>query len=210
MFVLDASVKPIEGPENWQAKLDFLQAIVEKLDIGTKAINVGLVTFSVTTRAEFFLYQYVSRDEVNQAISTVTQLSSGTNLSAGLKSMRQTLFRQRSGNRKDSPDIAVIVSDSKPTLPVDNYQMEANLAEESGIHLVAVGITKAVEKSYIDDLSSEPSGSFRVDKHSDLTSIVDDVIRVIRGFTTEVCPSEASKGIPTILFPTGSNSIVNY
>ena len=210
MFVLDASVKPIEGPENWQAKLDFLQAIVEKLDIGTKAINVGLVTFSVTTRAEFFLYQYVSRDEVNQAISTVTQLSSGTNLSAGLKSMRQTLFRQRSGNRKDSPDIAVIVSDSKPTLPVDNYQMEANLAEESSIHLVAVGITKAVEKSYIDDLSSEPSGSFRVDKHSDLTSIVDDVIRVIRGFTTEVCPSEASKGIPTILFPTGSNSIVNY
>ena len=192
--MLDASIRSVGDAENWQAKLDFLQDIVEKLDIGASAINVGLVTFSADARAEFFLYQYVNRDEVKQAISTVTLSANGTNMAAGLKVMRQSLFRQRSGNRKDSPDIAIIITDSKPTILVSKYQMEANLAEGNGIHLVAVGITNAADKTYVQNLASDPSASFHVNHHSDLPSIVDEIVVEIHGSVRQVCPSATSKG----------------
>ena len=197
VFVLDASVRSVSDATNWQTKLDFLQDIVEQLDIGTNAINIGLVTFSADARAEFFLYQYVNRDEVNQAISTVTLSANGTNMAAAIKVMRQSLFRQRSGNRKNSPDVAIIITDSKPTLLANKYQIEANMAEAMGIHLVAVGITKAVGQTYIDNLATDASSSFHVDHYSDLTSIVGNIVHEIHGSAREVCPSVVSKGMST-------------
>ena len=199
VFVLDASIRSVDDAVNWQTKLDFLQDVVEKLDIGVTAINVGLVTFSDNARAEFFLYQYVNREDLNGAISTVMQSANGTNMAAGLKFMRQSLFRQRAGNRKDSPDVAIIITDSKPTSLVTTYKKEANLAEAQGIYLVAVGITKAVDKTYVDNLASDASASFRVNEYSELTSIVDDIVREIHDSATEVCPNATMKGKSTFL-----------
>ena len=71
------------------------------------------------------------------------------------------------------------------------------MAEAMGIHLVAVGITKAVDLTYIDNLATDASASFHVNHYSDLTSIVGNIVHEIHGSAREVCPSVVSKGMFT-------------
>ena len=175
------------GAAEWRATVAFVQAVIERLDVGLTGVNVGVVKYSSLARVEFYLYEYVTHGELQQAVGRITQTDAGANVAAGLRVARQQLYRQRAGNRPEAPDVMVVVTDDA-TADAARARREANLAAAQGVRLVAVGVGSRVSVAELRELASDPEAVFHVDTHHMLRAVVDRVVADVMAGVDEICP----------------------
>ncbi|XP_055087245.1 matrilin-3-like [Periophthalmus magnuspinnatus] len=141
VFIIDSS-RSVRPSEFEKAK-EFLQDMVDSLDIGLASTRVGLVNYASTVKIEFLLKTYSDKTALKKALSRVDPLASGTMTGQAIKMTMEQVFTTEAGARMTSKDIAkvaIIVTDGHPQ---DNVQEVSEAARASGIEIYAVGVGRA-------------------------------------------------------------------
>ncbi|XP_042357107.1 matrilin-3-like [Plectropomus leopardus] len=141
VFIIDSSrsVRPAE----FEKAKEFLQDMVESLEIGSDATRVGLVNYASTVQIEFLLKTYFSKSSLKQALARVEPLASGTMTGMAIKTAMEKAFTAEAGARTSSMNIAkvaIIVTDGRPQ---DKVEDVSAAARASGIEIYAVGVDRA-------------------------------------------------------------------
>ncbi|XP_076605426.1 uncharacterized protein LOC143332062 isoform X6 [Chaetodon auriga] len=141
VFIIDSSrsVRPAE----FEKAKEFLQDMVDSLEIGSDATRVGLVNYASTVQIEFLLKTYFDKSSLKQALARVEPLASGTMTGMAIKTAMEKAFTAEAGARASSVNIAkvaIIVTDGRPQ---DKVEDVSAAARASGIEIYAVGVDRA-------------------------------------------------------------------
>ncbi|KAM7403993.1 hypothetical protein PAMA_004420 [Pampus argenteus] len=141
VFIIDSSrsVRPAE----FEKAKEFLQDMVDSLEVGSDATRVGLVNYASTVQIEFLLKTYFDKFALKQALARVEPLSSGTMTGMAIKTAMEKAFTADAGARSSSTSIskvAIIVTDGRPQ---DKVEDVSAAARASGIEIYAVGVDRA-------------------------------------------------------------------
>ncbi|XP_019110267.1 matrilin-3 isoform X3 [Larimichthys crocea] len=141
VFIIDSSrsVRPAE----FEKAKEFLQDMVDSLEIGSDSTRVGLVNYASTVQIEFLLKTYFDKSALKQALARVEPLASGTMTGMAIKTAMEKAFTSEAGARASSSNIAkvaIIVTDGRPQ---DKVEDVSAAARTSGIEIYAVGVDRA-------------------------------------------------------------------
>uniref|UniRef100_H2LCI0 Matrilin 2 n=1 Tax=Oryzias latipes TaxID=8090 RepID=H2LCI0_ORYLA len=127
VFVIDGS-KSL-GPANFELVKQFVNSIVDSLDISRTGTHVGLIQYST---------KYMGR---------------GSRTGSALRHMFESSFSSREGGRPNTQQVTIVFTDGRSQDDVSEW---ASKAKSSGITIYALGIGKAIEQE-LREIASEPN-----------------------------------------------------
>ena len=170
VFVVDASGSI--GPANWEITIDVIQQLVNLLQIGPDAVQVGFVRFNETATTQFRLNQFRDAQSVNAAVSRVVYTGGMTNLAGGLRQARVDLFQEFNGDRPNAPNMVIVLTDGRPDTEISNTVREADLLKSAGADIITVGVTGNVDGPQLMQIASNPRATLFVNDFSRLQAEV--------------------------------------
>ncbi|XP_069807588.1 matrilin-4 isoform X3 [Dendropsophus ebraccatus] len=179
VFVIDGS-KSVR-PQNFELVKQFVNKIVDTLDVSAHGTHVGLVQYSSRVRTEFTLNQFKTAKDINNAVKNIDYMEKGTMTGLALKHMVEHSFSQQEGARPNVPKIGLVFTDGRSQ---DDISEWAKKAKEAGITMYAVGVGKAVEDE-LNEIASEP-----VNKHSFYTADFSTMNLIAEDLKLNICPEE--------------------
>jgi len=121
--------------------LGFASNIVRGLSISPDLVQIGVLTFSNSARARFYLNRYRNSADVIAAIKRLTiGLGSNTNLADTLRMARTQLFSSQNGARTGVPKILILITDGTADIEERRTIPEADATKAAGIQIFTVGI----------------------------------------------------------------------
>ncbi|KAL3856129.1 hypothetical protein ACJMK2_015322 [Sinanodonta woodiana] len=158
VFVIDSSSSIWEP--YFKQQLQFVQQMVKTFDVSQKKTRIGAINFSNRVVREFHLKTHDSKERVLSAISEVEYTAGdSTNTNEALMVLRTEYFTERSGDRSDVPNIAILLTDGESTLMAETVK-EANLNKETGLSMFAIGIGHNVNEEELTLIASAPKADF--------------------------------------------------
>uniref|UniRef100_A0A8C4TR27 Matrilin 4 n=1 Tax=Falco tinnunculus TaxID=100819 RepID=A0A8C4TR27_FALTI len=201
VMVIDGS-KSVR-PQNFELVKQFVNRIVDLLEVSPHGTRVGLVQYSSRVRTEFPLNKYHSADEIKKAVMEVEYMEKGTMTGLALKHMVEHSFSELEGARPLShniPRIGLVFTDGRSQ---DDISEWARRAKESGIIMFAVGVGKAVEEE-LRAIASEP-----VEQHFSYSADFTTMTHLVENFKLNICPEEG-KGKTEIRSPCECEALVQF
>ncbi|CAG2236186.1 COL6A [Mytilus edulis] len=199
---LCAADEPKPAPEDFGKLKSFMKKVISNFEIGTDKIQIGLVTFSNSSKTEFPLKAYSSSDELDKAIDGVHYTQGLTFTHLALEEVLKHGFTAQAGARDDVPRIVVIVTDGWSRDPT-NTLINAQKAKDAGIIMFSIGVGNYLDEDELKAMSSDPVEihSFMVEDYSALESIQNSV-------ASKVCTVNSSvRPVQPLIDPDRINSI---
>uniref|UniRef100_A0A8C1QP97 Matrilin 4 n=1 Tax=Cyprinus carpio TaxID=7962 RepID=A0A8C1QP97_CYPCA len=190
-------------PQNFELVKQFVNQVVDQLDVSPKGTRVGLVQYSSRVRTEFPLSMYQTKEEIKKAVMNVEYMEKGTMTGLALKHMVENSFSEADGARpaeKNIPRVGLVFTDGRSQ---DDIQEWAKKAKEAGITMYAVGVGKAVEDE-LREIASEP-----VEKHFFYTADFTAISQIAENLKLNVCAAE-SQGEIEVKDPCACESLVEF
>ncbi|CAM4548481.1 unnamed protein product [Lepidochelys kempii] len=201
VLVIDGS-KSVR-PQNFELVKQFVNQIVDFLDVSPHGTRVGLVQYSSRVRTEFPLNQYQTAEDIKKAVLKVEYMEKGTMTGLALKHMLEHSFSEAEGARplsQNIPRIGLVFTDGRSQ---DDISEWARKAKESGITMFAVGVGKAVEEE-LREIASEPAG-----QHFSYSADFSTVTQIADNLKVNICPEEG-KGETEIRSPCECEALVQF
>jgi len=155
-FIVDdsTSVEFVGGPDAWERDiLGFISALTRPFTVSQAHVRVGVVKFSTTAKLEITFNEYTNISDLLPAIRSTSYEGGGTNIADGLRTARlQLQFRP------NSPKIAILVTDGRPTLEQENTLIEATNLKNVGVEIFTVGIGNTDEEE-LQQIASSPDNT---------------------------------------------------
>ena len=154
-FVLDAS-----GSVHYDFELvqRLATRIVWGLNFVNSRVRVGIITYQETERVEFVLDQYVTKEEVINAIAfTHDPTIIGTNTADAIGTTRRDMFTAANGDRNGVDNVAIVISDGRSNINSANTIPEADDARNDGIRMIAVGVGSRFDRGEVVGIADSPS-----------------------------------------------------
>ena len=154
-FILDGSgsINHVDAG-NWQRLLEWIGQVISRLpEHGTQ---VGVVVFSTTAELRIKLNEHHTHASLINAINNLYYPSKHTNIADGLHIASTQLFNEQNGDRKNVPNVAVLIADGQSRLDVENTMPNARALHRAGIQIIAIGISNAISEDEIRAISSPP------------------------------------------------------
>ncbi|XP_042614888.1 matrilin-4-like isoform X13 [Cyprinus carpio] len=190
-------------PQNFELVKQFVNQVVDQLDVSPKGTRVGLIQYSSRVRTEFPLSMYQTKEEIKKAVMNVEYMEKGTMTGLALKHMVENSFSEADGARpaeKNIPRVGLVFTDGRSQ---DDIQEWAKKAKEAGITMYAVGVGKAVEDE-LREIASEP-----VEKHFFYTADFTAISQIAENLKLNVCAAE-SQGEIEVKDPCACESLVEF
>uniref|UniRef100_A0A8C9RF41 VWFA domain-containing protein n=1 Tax=Scleropages formosus TaxID=113540 RepID=A0A8C9RF41_SCLFO len=181
VFLLDGSDGTRSG---FPAMRDFVQRIVEKLNVDEGNDRVAVVQYSREPEAQFYLITHSRKDEVRDAIRNLRHKGGRPlNTGAALQFVRDNVFTASSGSRRVEgvPQILIVLSGGRSN---DNVDTPASALRDLGVLTFGIG-TRNSDARELQKISYEPSYAQSVSEFSDLPSIEQQL-----NFNLTVCHSD--------------------
>ncbi|XP_042688348.1 matrilin-4 [Centrocercus urophasianus] len=201
VMVIDGS-KSVR-PHNFELVKQFVNRIVDLLEVSPDGTRVGLVQYSSRVRTEFPLNKYHSAEEIKEAVMKMEYMEKGTMTGLALKHMVEHSFSELEGARPLSynvPRIGLVFTDGRSQ---DDISEWAQRAKESGIVMFAVGVGKAVEEE-LRAIASEP-----VEQHFSYSADFTTMTNLVENFKLNICPEEG-RGETEIRSPCECEALVQF
>ncbi len=131
VFVIDGS-KSL-GPANFELVKQFVNGIVDSLDISRTGTHVGLLQYSTKVRTEFTLGQYTTARGIKQAVSRMQYMGRGSMTGLALRHMFEFSFSAKEGARPNIPRVSIVFTDGRSQ---DDVSAWANKAKNSGTLII--------------------------------------------------------------------------
>uniref|UniRef100_A0A8D2L7R9 Matrilin 4 n=1 Tax=Varanus komodoensis TaxID=61221 RepID=A0A8D2L7R9_VARKO len=181
VMVIDGS-KSVR-PQNFELVKQFVNQIVDFLDVSPHGTRVGLVQYSSRVRTEFPLNKFTTAADVKKAVQRVQYMEKGTMTGLALKHMLEHSFSETEGARplsQNVPRIGLVFTDGRSQ---DDISEWARRAKESGITMFAVGVGKAVEEE-LREIASEP-----VEQHFSYSADFNTMTHIVDNLKLNICPA---------------------
>lgn len=124
----------------WDSVTDFLNNLLERMDIGPKQTQVGIVQYGENVTHEFNLNTYSSTEDVLVAANKIVQRGGRQTMTAlGIDTARKEAFTEARGARRGVKKVMVIVTDGESH---DNHRLQQVIqdCEGEGIQRFSIAI----------------------------------------------------------------------
>ena len=191
------------------AMKDFVQRLVEKLNVMENRDRVSVVQYSRDAEAHFYLNTYTGKEETLDAVRALRHKGGRPlNTGAALQYVKDSAFSPSSGSRRQEgvPQILILLSGARSS---DNVETPASSLKESGVLIFAIG-TKNSSRD-IDRISSSPTYAQSVSDFSELPNVQQNVIDSVNTAVlevTKISPTVLGKTDSAILLFISSDSLV--
>jgi collagen type VI alpha len=136
---------------------DFIQNIVKGLKIGVSDVQVGVVTYATSSKAEFYLNTHSDKASLLSAIQNISFNHPGlTFTSHGLQFVNEKLFNNTNGDRPDYPNTLVLLTDGNPLL-TSQANLQAERLQNRSVDIFAVGVSNEVNRHELVELTKDSS-----------------------------------------------------
>jgi collagen type VI alpha len=177
-FVIDSSGSVRE--ENFQKMKDFVNVMIDNLNVAEEQSNVAVVTFSDTATVRFNLSAYNSRQELKDAIDDIPYDRGTTNTADALRVLRTEVFTENNGDVPALKNIAIVLTDGGSNKFEDTLE-QARLTRQAGINLISVGVTNWVNMIELKEVATDPDelNVFNIESFDVITRIKSDLKAIL-------------------------------
>ncbi|XP_076799980.1 uncharacterized protein LOC143445052 isoform X4 [Clavelina lepadiformis] len=190
IFVVESSFSMT--PKDFSQVILFLKKMIEGFDIGSNAVQVGLVVYGVNVVGVFKLNQHHTSADLLEAISEITQFQTGAKTGQALDYVISNMLDTDVGRRLDVPAAVVVLMDGAsrddPVGAASTLQQYATV--------VTIGIKNA--KQSLLNVMASPSETnanvMEVSSFFDLSQLVTTAVEHLCSMAVreDVCISEKS------------------
>ncbi|KAM6934552.1 collagen alpha-3(VI) chain [Xenentodon cancila] len=174
-FLLDGS----DGTRNaFPAMKDFVERVVEKLNVGENNDRVSVVQYSRDAEVQFYLNTHSTQDDVVDAIRGLRHRGGRPlNTGAALQYVRDNVFTSTSGSRRlqGVPQMLILLTGGRS---FDNVDDPASVLKQQGIFVISIG-SRTSDGRELQKLSYEPSYALSVSEFTDLPTIQEQLSSVM-------------------------------
>uniref|UniRef100_A0A673B3L0 Collagen, type VI, alpha 3 n=1 Tax=Sphaeramia orbicularis TaxID=375764 RepID=A0A673B3L0_9TELE len=181
VFLLDGSDATRNG---FPAMRDFVERVVEKLNVGENKDRVSVVQYSREPEVHFYLNTYNTRADIVDTVRGLRHRGGRTlNTGAALQYVRDNVFTNSSGSRRlqGVPQMLILLNGGRS---YDNVDAPASALKQQGIVVIGIGAGRA------DSLTDLPS------VHEQLSSVMSTVL--VRA--TPITPTVTGKNVTAFYF----------
>uniref|UniRef100_A0A8C7T7K8 Collagen alpha-3(VI) chain n=1 Tax=Oncorhynchus mykiss TaxID=8022 RepID=A0A8C7T7K8_ONCMY len=168
VFLLDGS----DGTRNgFPAIRDFVQRVVEKLNVGGDKDRVSVVQYGRDQEVHFYLNTYTTQGDILDTVRGLRHRGGRPlNTGAALQYVRDNVFTASSGSRSQEgvPQMLILLSGGRSN---DNVDIPVSALKESGVLIFGIGNRNSSKE--VQRIASDPSYSQSVSEFSDLPSVQD-------------------------------------
>lgn len=155
VFLVDESGSV--GQDNFDILKDFMNRIIQHLNIGPRDNQVGIATYASTAQREFDLDSYSTKPSLIHAVRNISYNHSGLSfVSRGLRLVANNFFNGTHGDRANHPNVLIILTDGDPLDP-SRAKLEASSLESRGVEIFVVGISRDGTNRNLIDLATDSS-----------------------------------------------------
>ncbi|XP_050928851.1 collagen alpha-3(VI) chain [Lates calcarifer] len=167
VFLLDGS----DGTRNgFPAMLDFVERVVEKLNVGENNDRVSVVQYGRDAEVHFYLNTYTTREDIVDSVRGLRHRGGRPlNTGAALQYVRDNVFTNSSGSRRlqGVPQMLILLNGGRS---FDNVDTPASALKQQGIFVIGIG-TRSSDIRELQKISYDPSLALSVSEFTDLPGI---------------------------------------
>lgn len=201
VFLLDGS----DGTRNgFPAMRDFVERVVEKLNVGQNKDRVSVVQYSRDAEVNFYLNKHTTREDIVDAVRALKHRGGRPlNTGAALQYVRDNVFTNSSGSRRlqGVPQMLILLNGGRS---FDNVDSPATALKQQGIFVIGIG-TRNSDRSELQKISYEPSSALSVSEFNDLPSVqeqLSSVMSTVLVRATPMTPTVTGKKVTAFYIPT--------
>uniref|UniRef100_A0A8C5CKI7 VWFA domain-containing protein n=1 Tax=Gadus morhua TaxID=8049 RepID=A0A8C5CKI7_GADMO len=166
VFLLDGSDNTRNG---FAAMRDFVQRMVEELNVGENNDRVSVVQYDRDADAHFYLNTYTTKDDILDTVRGLRHRGGRPlNTGSALKYVRDNVFTAASGSRRQEgiPQLLIVLSGGRSS---DNVDIPASALKENGVLILGIGTRNS--STEVQRIASDPSYAQSVSDFSDLPKV---------------------------------------
>jgi collagen type VI alpha len=176
VFLLDGS----DGTRNgFPAMKEFVQRMVERLDIAENRDRVSVVQYSRDAEAHFYLNTYTTKEDILDGVRGLRH-KGGRPLytGAGLQYVRDNVFTASSGSRRleGVPQILVLLSGGRSS---DSVDTAASSLKELGVLTYGIG-SRGSDSRELQRISYDPNYALTVSDFSELPKVQEQLLASVQ------------------------------
>ncbi|XP_069388828.1 collagen alpha-3(VI) chain-like [Paralichthys olivaceus] len=184
VILLDSS----DGTRNgFPAMRDFVERVVEKLNVGENKDRVSVVQYSRDAEVNFYLNTYTTRQDVVESVRGLRHRGgSPLNTGAALQYVRDNIFTTSSGSRRlqGVPQMLILLNGGRS---FDNVDSPASALKKQGIFVIGIG-TKSSDIGELQKISYDPSLALSVNEFTELPSVQEQLSSVMSTVLVRASP----------------------
>ncbi|XP_035460907.2 collagen alpha-3(VI) chain-like [Scophthalmus maximus] len=184
VFLLDGS----DGTRNgFPAMRNFVERVVEKLNVGENKDRVSVVQYSRDAEVHFYLKTYTTREEIVDSVRGLRHRGGRPlNTGAALQYVRDNIFTNSSGSRRlqGVPQMLILLNGGRS---FDNVDTPASALKQQGIFVIGIG-TRSSDIKEMQKISYDPSLALAVSEFTDLPSIQEQLSSVMSTVVVRATP----------------------
>ncbi|XP_044221232.1 collagen alpha-3(VI) chain-like isoform X2 [Thunnus albacares] len=184
VFLLDGS----DGTRNgFPAMRDFVERVVEKLNVGQNKDRVSVVQYSRDAEVHFYLNTYTTREDIVDSVRGLKHKGGRPlNTGAALQYVRDNVFTNSSGSRRlqGVPQMLILLNGGSS---FDNVDAPASALKQQGIFAIGIG-TRNSDSRELQKISYDPSYALSVSDFTDLPSVQEQLSSVMSTVLVRATP----------------------
>ncbi|XP_075404010.1 collagen alpha-5(VI) chain [Tenrec ecaudatus] len=181
MFLVDSSGSI--GHDNHEKMKDFITNLLNKIQVGPRKTQIGLLQFSDNIREEFPLNKYSSQQDISDVVGSMLLIGRNTLTGHALDSTTP-YFTPAKGSRPGVKKFLILITDGEAQ---DSVLEPAKRLRDQGVIIFSVGVFGA-NRTQLEEISGNSNLVFQVEKFEDLKTIESKLI-------LRVCTANECKGI---------------
>ena len=154
VFALDSSESLTDA--DFETEKEFIYNFTKKFKIGSSNVQFGCVTIADHPRTDFYLNSYHQRQQLLDAIQSLTFLRSGTNTAEALKTIQHDMFAHQHGGRHAASHIVIVLTDGMSKNPNETVHAAQVLKHTATVHAIGIGSLINQEELKAIDSNGKP------------------------------------------------------
>ncbi|KAL4229591.1 hypothetical protein ACF0H5_012629 [Mactra antiquata] len=176
VFVLDDSGSV--GTTNFKKSLDFVQSVVNEVNVGPNNAQIALLTYSTHAQVGWHLNQYQDKTSILNALSTVRYLGGITHTDEALETVRTQLLTPQNGDRPNNENVVIVLTDGQSNNKINTVQ-EANKLHTVSHDVISIVIGQGINLNELNAIATDNHHIFDIRSFGDLASILPQLMQVI-------------------------------
>uniref|UniRef100_A0A8C9ZQK9 Collagen type VI alpha 3 chain n=1 Tax=Sander lucioperca TaxID=283035 RepID=A0A8C9ZQK9_SANLU len=184
VFLLDGSDSTRYG---FPAMRDFVERVVEKLNVGENKDRVSVVQYGRDAEVHFYLKTYTTREDIVDSVRGLRHRGGRPlNTGAALQYVRDNVFTNSSGSRRlqGVPQMLILLNGGRS---FDNVDAPASALKQQGIFVIGIG-TRSSDSGELQKISYDPSYALSLSEFTDLPSVQEQLSSVMSTVLVRATP----------------------
>ncbi|XP_068577562.1 collagen alpha-3(VI) chain-like, partial [Cebidichthys violaceus] len=201
VFLLDGSDSTRNG---FPAMRDFVEKVVEKLNVGESKDRVSVVQYSRDAEVHFYLNTYTTKEDIVDSVRGLRHRGGRPlNTGAALQYVTNNVFTNLAGSRRlqGVPQILILLNGGRS---FDNVDTPASVLKQQGIIVIGIG-TRSSDSGELRKISHDPNYTLSVFEFTDLPSVQEQLASLIS--TGPVMATPMTPTVTVVTQPTGRDVV---